>query len=135
MAGLRSIAGLGSLGPPSPRGVVPHPPPPAKSPGRPLPGLREPTLAPRGPALLHLGQRRDTHGGPGPPPVLFVGSAAEWVWYYASARYHNDPKDPTLSPNAITTGRARAEDDVRQVAAPDACVTLVNSARPFCGRI
>lgn len=98
MAGLRSIPALGKIGPRSPAGAIPKPPPPATGP-RPLPDLGRPTLAPRGPAHLHLGQKRVTGtGGPGQHPADWPGSQPEWVWYKASADYFHDPENPRQGP-------------------------------------
>ena len=98
MAGLRKIPALGKIGPASPAGASPNPPPPPSGP-RPLPDLGRPTLAPRGPAHLRLGQKRVTGtGGPGQHPAEFTGSQPEWVWYWASAKYHKDPPDPRAGP-------------------------------------
>ena len=95
MAGLRKTAKLGSN---KPRHAGKITPPPATGP-HPLPDLGRPTMAPRGPAHLHLGQKRKTGaGGPGAPPVDFPGSVPEWVWYVASTHYHHDPPDPRLGP-------------------------------------
>jgi hypothetical protein len=58
-----------------------------------------PVAAPRGPALLHLGQKRQQgFSGPGPQPADFPGSGAEWVWFWASRKYfynmdHRDPRE------------------------------------------
>jgi len=99
MAGLRKIGTLGTIGPKSPAGIVPHAPPPAKTAGRPLPNPGHFPVAPRGPELLHLGQKRTTgSGGPGLKPVDFPGSGAEWPWYWASAKYFKDPPDPRVGP-------------------------------------
>lgn len=97
MPGLRSIGRLGTLGPPSKPSATPNPPPPPPGP-RPLPDLGRPTQAPQGPAHLRLGQKRPTGtGGPGEAPADFPGSQPEWVWYWASAKYHKDP-DPRAGP-------------------------------------
>jgi hypothetical protein len=98
MAGLRSIPKLPKPGPTSPAGATPRPsPPPAGS--RPLPDLGRPAKAPRGPRLLGLGQKRVTGvGGPAQKPADFTGSQPEWVFYWASARYHKDPRDPRQGP-------------------------------------
>lgn len=43
----------------------------------------------------------DYQYGPGDPPPGFVTattSATEWVWYWASAKVYNDPKDPRRPP-------------------------------------
>jgi hypothetical protein len=105
MVGLRSIPSIGSLGPKSPAKATPKAPPAQRSSGRPLQIVDpfEPQVAPRGPAHLHLGQKRVTGvQGPGPQPSEWPGSGAEWVWYWASAKYHKDPKDP----RTIFTGGA-----------------------------
>ena len=94
MSGLRSMSKLGSTKPrhgktAPPKATGPHP----------IPDLGRPVTAPRGPAHLHLGQKRQTGtGGPGAKPVDFAGSVPEWVWYWASARYHKDPRDPRQPP-------------------------------------
>lgn len=101
MAGLRKIASLGTLGPASPARSRPSAPPPQRSEGRPLQIVDpfRPVVAPRGPANLHLGQKRVTGiTGPGPQPAEFPGSGAEWVWFWASAKYHKDPRDPRAGP-------------------------------------
>lgn len=95
MAGLRSISKLGSITPRQPVAIVPAP---SVGP-RPQPDLGRPTLAPRGPAHLRLGQKRVTGtGGPGEKPVDFPGTQPEWVWYSGSAKYHKDPRDPRVGP-------------------------------------
>jgi hypothetical protein len=97
MAGLRSVGKIGTLSAKSPAGTVAKAPPPNKTAGRPLPNLSTPTVAPQGPAFLHLGQkRRHGTGGPGPQPPDFPGSGAEWVWFWASRKLffnveHIDP--------------------------------------------
>jgi hypothetical protein len=99
MAGLKSIGALGTIGPKSPPGLVPHAPPPAKTAGRPLPNPGRFTTAPQGPELLRLGQKRSTgSGGPGVKPATFLGSGAEWVWFWATWKYHNEPGDPRNGP-------------------------------------
>lgn len=101
MAGLRSVGKIGKLSAKSPAGVVPKAPPPTKTQGRPLPDLSMPVKAPRGPALLHLGQKRPQGtGGPGVQPVDFPGSGAEWVWFWASRKlfYPQDKLDPRQAP-------------------------------------
>lgn len=98
MPGLRSIGKIGKLGPPSRASVTPTPQPPPPGP-RPLPDLGRPTFAPRGPAHLRLGQKRRVGaGGPAQMPAAFPGSQPEWVWYWASAKYHRDPPDPRAGP-------------------------------------
>jgi hypothetical protein len=95
MPGLRKIPGLGSNTPRSPGNPV-QPPPPGP---RPLPDLGRPTQAPRGPMHLRLGQKRQSgSGGPGEHPADFAGSQPEWVWYWASAKYHKNPRDPRQGP-------------------------------------
>ncbi len=98
MAGLRQMSTLGTLGPKSPAGAVPKPPPPPPGP-RPLPDLGRQTMRPRGPRHLRLGQKRRTGtGGPGEHPAEFPGTQPEWVWYWASARLHKNPRDPRVGP-------------------------------------
>lgn len=64
-------------------------PPPSKHQGRPLPDLAQPQIHPRGPAVLHLGQKRQTGaGGPGAKPPEFEGPQTEWVWHYASRKLY-----------------------------------------------
>ena len=97
MRSLRSIPPLKKTPAVSAAGVIARPPPPQRAGGRPLQIVDpfRPLIAPRGPAELHLGQKRVTGiGGPGPQPLDFPGSGAEWVWYWASAKYYKDPKDP-----------------------------------------
>jgi hypothetical protein len=89
MPGLRSVGKIGTLSAKSPAGTVAKAPPPNKTAGRPLPNLSTPTVAPQGPAFLHLGQkRRHGTGGPGPQPPDFPGSGAEWVWFWASRKLY-----------------------------------------------
>src|SRR5262249_43842909 len=91
---------IGKAGPKSSAGVVPKAPPPNKTAGRPLPDLSMPTQAPRGPAFLHLGQKRNKGtGGPGPQPPDFPRGGAEWVWFWGSRKLkfnleHIDPHQP-----------------------------------------
>jgi hypothetical protein len=101
MSGLRTIPPLKKTPAVSSAGVKATPPPAQRAGGRPLNIVDpfRPIAAPRGPQELHLGQKRVTGiGGPGPQPVDFPGSGAEWVWYDASADYHKDPKDPRAAP-------------------------------------
>jgi len=85
MAGLKSIAKLGSTNRNAPDRPV-KPPPENKSQGRPDTNLGRPTLFPRGPQLLGLGQKRQYFGSVSPKPVDFEGSVPEWVWYFVSHR-------------------------------------------------
>jgi len=109
MAGLRSIPKLPKLGPASsPAFRLPTAPPVQKAEGRPPADPGRPTLAPRGPELLHLGQRRHYIGvGAGEPPEIFTTdphiSALEWVLYVCHAKYWDDPKNPREEP--FTGGR------------------------------
>jgi hypothetical protein len=101
VGGLKAIGTAKKPGAKSPAGVTPKAPPPAKTAGRPLPDLGMPTKAPRGPALLHLGQKRQQgFGGPGEQPVDFPGSGAEWVWFWASRKYFwsADHREPRQAP-------------------------------------
>jgi hypothetical protein len=97
MPSLRTIPKLGKAGPKSPAGVVAKAPPPTKTQGRPLPDLAQPTMAPRGAALLHLGQKAPSGtGGPGTSPPTWEGPETEWVWHWCSRKYffqqeHLDP--------------------------------------------
>jgi hypothetical protein len=85
---LRVIPALNTPGPNSPARATPHAPPAGKVQGRPLPDLNLVQIAPRGPAHLHLGQRRTTStGGPGVPPLTWIGPATEWVWHWCSRKY------------------------------------------------
>jgi len=48
-----------------------------------------------------LNQKVDYITGPGEPPPLFVTattSTTEWIWYWASAKIYNDPRDPMQPP-------------------------------------
>lgn len=101
MAGLKAIGSAKKPGAKSPAGVTPKAPPPSATQGRPMKDLGMPTAAPRGPALLHLGQKRkEGFGGPGAQPVDFPGSGAEWVWFWASRKYFYrlDKLDPRQAP-------------------------------------
>lgn len=54
----------------------------------------------RGPGNL-LNKPKDLVIGPGDPPPGFVTattSLSEWVWYWASSKVYNDPKDPRQPP-------------------------------------
>lgn len=96
MTGLRTIAPIGRLTEKS-KPSQNQPPPPAKSPGRPLPDLSGRfTHFPQGPELLHLGKARDTsEGGPGAKPEDFPGTEPEYVWFWASRKYYTEP-DPLI---------------------------------------
>lgn len=86
---LRSIPPIGRLGPNSLAGAVPHAPPPQAVSGRPFPDVGRPEVAPRGPSLLHLGQKRNKGtGGPGEPPIAWEGPATEWVWHWCSRKLY-----------------------------------------------
>ena len=98
MAGLRSIAPAKTIASAA-IGALGTPPPPTTAEGRPNTALDRPTIFPQGPQLLRLGVKKDnTTGGPGLKPTDFDGTQPEWVWYFASARYHNDPLDPFTGP-------------------------------------
>jgi hypothetical protein len=48
-----------------------------------------------------LNKPKDVIVGPGDPPPNFVTattSLSEWIWYWASAKVYNDPKDPRQVP-------------------------------------
>ncbi len=97
MAGLKKMGTLGSSKP----SVAPQakPPPATEAAGRPATALARPTLFPQGPRVLGLGVRKSRGtGGPGLKPEKFPGTQPEWVWYFASARYHKDPKDARVGP-------------------------------------
>lgn len=96
---LRSIPAMGKLGPPSP--ARPHAPPATVTQGRPLPDPHQVQIAPRGPALLHLGQKRNKGtGGPGLPPLAWEGPATEWVWHWGSRKlyFQTEGLDPYALP-------------------------------------
>ncbi len=98
MAGLRAIAPPKTIQSARPAALG-SPPPPTRAEGRPATALDRPTIFPQGPRLLGLGTRKDnTTGGPGVKPADFDGTQPEWVWYWASARYHKDPLDPRSAP-------------------------------------
>lgn len=69
---------------------------------RPPPPIRPFTIRPIGPRALHLGSKpRNISGGPGDPPMGFVGphtSATEWIIYWALAKIFHDPVDPRKPP-------------------------------------
>jgi hypothetical protein len=96
MAKLKSIGKLASIATDAPNRPVVAPPP-SKASGRPATALDRPTLFPQGPRALGLGIKR-TRLGVGPEPTSFEGSLPEWVWYYVSARLHDDPLDPREPP-------------------------------------
>lgn len=104
----KSLPGLGTLGKVPglggsqayPAAEVPRVAAPAPAPPRP-PLPDRPTIFPRGPALLGLGQKRHEVSGPGIAPGDFVGpstSAYEWVFYWASSKWFHDPPDPRTPP-------------------------------------
>lgn len=96
MAGLKKLPKLGAITNAAPAAAAP--PPPTTAQGRPS-TIPRPTLFPQGPAVLGLGQRRKHGtGGPGVKPVDFPGTEPEWVWFFASARLHDDPEDPRVGP-------------------------------------
>lgn len=95
MAGLKAIGRLGTIAHNAPNAPAKAPPPP-KAAGRP-PLHDRPTLFPQGPKVLGLGIKRQRKG-PGPKPTDFEGSQPEYVWYFASAKLHDDPKDPRVGP-------------------------------------
>ena len=54
------------------------------------------TLGPQG-----IGDSPEYNIGPGEPPAGFVSattSSTEWIWYWASAKVYNDPRDPRQAP-------------------------------------
>ncbi len=65
-----------------------------------LPG-RKPVVFGLGPESAGLRQKVHRTGGPGDPPVGFVGATTsidEWRIYWAAARIFNDPVDPRKPP-------------------------------------
>ncbi len=96
MASLKQIGVLGSIASNPPNRPV-KPPKPNTVSGRPPLEMERPSLRPRGPRALGLGVKR-IQRGPGPPPEGFEGTIPEWVWYFASAKLLDNPKDPRQPP-------------------------------------
>jgi hypothetical protein len=97
--GLKAIGRLTTLGGasapkigvPTPRVQIPE--------GKPQ--FRKPTVYPRGPRILGVGQKRIHRGGPGDPPAGFVdgqSSAVEWYWFWATVRWFQPGRDPRKPP-------------------------------------
>lgn len=96
--GLGVIPGLGGASRPT---APPAPGPPPATVGRPDVRFRRPTLFPRGPEILALGQKRVHTGGPGEAPPGFVSatsSLVEWYWYWGSYRVLAPHLDPRQGP-------------------------------------
>ncbi len=96
MAGLKQMGRLATIAGDAPNRPV-KPPKPNTVSGRPAPEMDRPSLRSRGPRVLGLGvQKRQM--GIGPPPEGFEGTIPEWVWYFASAKLLDNPKDPRHPP-------------------------------------
>lgn len=64
-----------------------------------VPRLRTNVVRPRGPRALTI--KEQYIGGYGDPPVGFIGgqnSITEWIYYWASAKIFDDPKEPRRPP-------------------------------------